>query len=862
MRKGFVFTTDILIGSTLVILILLIFAFYEFESILPEKRYEKLTYIAEDTMDLLTNWKASDIQDKPTVNRLIAEGVLTERDLDKSVLDLIASFWYADNKTIARNISEEVLEGVAEDVCVNLTVDSLTIYSSCPTPGKEIAVATRIESGYEPGKPAFGYIARAFLTAIKGKRDSSYAFFGGYVGDGNITRYITLYGLNEVLNATMVLDVGDDFDLYINGNYIDGFNPTPENLTADEWVIDLSHYGLFHEGNNTIQFNFTGNESRIGGGYFKVTYSSSQFLPTKTEGVDVYYFPGIDGIINLYSSFYVPGDLNTLEVYLHYKSDYETFFSIGNATIYEKNAIGEETEYISDDDVKNNLTSYGLSYTFLSNKTVPIRMGLGNVSYVTVMGGNADVFSVGDVSGSMDDCNVPSDSSAYDCTDGFCAGGDCTKGPWWCCLLGCCDWSQWRCEDQCGGTWTITDYYKKKITVAKEANKLFVDVVLNVSGNRLGLVNYSSTVQHTHPLSFDNTSLKKEIDGYQATGQTCICCGVNKAAEELNLNSAPEKFKAIVVMTDGRANVQCPEQGTGDSKEDAVQSACDAYNNYGIIIYTIGFGEDVNETTLQRMADCGHGKYYYSDVTELSEIYQEVAEDILNASYVAQTVKVEGEMNNTIVYPDSYIKFAYDPIAIPLGYGKISLTRETNRLEDCFGYVKTDYYVEGGYYIPGGIEVIDAKVASYSSQFWTHKLDVNTSSSDWQRVYQLSDYGSNYRILGDPYIVQIPVDLIEEGENNYVKIETGINPANATGGSPDDRVIYTMAIEGSVGYGNVFDTSLLAREDARERLIDKISSYVDVDEDDVEIQNETIGGIQGLWGPSLLKIIVWKNTTI
>ena len=790
-------------------------------------------------MHLLSYLEVRYIQDKPTVKRLIEDGVLTEMDLDKSVLDLIASFFYMGNQSIARNITKEILEGLTDDICINLTVDGQPIYnSSCISPVKDVTVATRIESGYEIGKPAYRYIARAFLISIKGKKDLSYAFFGGYVGDGNITRNITLYGLNEVLNASMVLDVGDDFDLYINGVYIDSFSPTPENLTADEWVIDSSDYGLFHEGNNTIQFNFTGNESRIGGGYFKVTYSSSQFLPTETEGVDVYYFPGIEGIINLYSSFYVPGDLNTLEVYLHYKSDYKTFFSIGNATIYEKNATGEETEYISDTNVINNLTDYGLSYSFLSNKTVPIRMGLSNVSYVTVIGGNGDVFSVTDVSGSMSSCGTGW-YGVSDC-DNVPETGDC-----FCWFFGC-----WQCDHI-------------KIKDAQVANKLFVDAVLNVSGNRVGLVSYSTDVRNMHPLSTDNTSLKNEIDLYTAGGQTCICCGVNNASKELNSNSPPGKFKSIVVMTDGKANVECFEQNTGDPEEDAVQSACDAYNNYGITVYTIGFGGDVNEDILQRMADCGHGKYYFSDVTELSEIYQEVAEEILNASYVAQTVKVEGGMNDTIVYPDSYIRFTYDPITIPLEYGEITLTRETDRLEDCFGYVETDDYVEGGYYIPGEVEVIDAKVASYSSQFWTHKLDVNSSSRNWQRVFQLSDYGSDYRILGDPYIVQIPVDLIEEGENNYVRVETGINPENATGGSPDDRVIYTMKFEGSVGYGNAFETLVLATEDARERLINEVSSYgVDFDKDDIEVQNETMGGIQEIWGPTLLKIVMWENTTI
>ena len=52
-----------------------------------------------------------------------------------------------------------------------------------------------------------------------------------------------------------------DFKLFINDNEIGDFTPTYQNLTADEWVIDPP-YDYFHEGNNTIRFNFTGNSPK------------------------------------------------------------------------------------------------------------------------------------------------------------------------------------------------------------------------------------------------------------------------------------------------------------------------------------------------------------------------------------------------------------------------------------------------------------------------------------------------------------------------------------------------------------------------------------------------------------------------
>jgi hypothetical protein len=68
-----------------------------------------------------------------------------------------------------------------------------------------------------------------------------------------------------------------------------------------------------------------------------------------------------------------------------------------------------------------------------------------------------------------------------------------------------------------------------------------------------------------------------------------------------------------------------------------------------------------------------------------------------------------------------------------------------------------------------------------------------------------------------------------------------------------------MRIKGSVDYGDAFNSSNLAIQDAENRLIEKISNYVDISEDDIDIETIPIKGIQWLWGPSLMKIIVWDN---
>jgi len=880
LKRGFVFTADVMMGISLFIIIFFTVAFYEFESILPEKRYERLTYIAEDTMDLLAYMKARDIQDKPTVNRLIAEGVLTEKDLDKSVLDLIASFWYADNKSIARNISEEFLGPITKDVCINLTVDGEVMYNSpCPTAAREVAVSTRIESGYEPGMPTFGYIARAFLTAIKGKRDSSYAYFGGFVGQGNITRNITLPPFNNILEAYMEMGVDNNFTLFINGNY-SGFYMNGSAgggfMKADKWVVCnttyLTHICLnFTEGENTLQFNFTGNNSYIGGGYFRVTYNTTQFAPEEEVGVKRYWFPGIHGFINLYSSFYVPGILTDISAYLHYYNNisgvkFPVFLSIGNVTVFEKNVTTEQKVSISDVDISGNFTGKDKVVKAVSNKTVPIRMGIKSKEIFAAVG-VADAVLITDVSGSMGGCDVSSPSGPCDCN---------APPP--------CD--------------------RTRINVAKDVDEIFVDTVLDTPGNRVGLVAYTSVdgipnraIRWWHDLTEDTTSLKTQIGLYSPQDCTCISCGINVSTEILIGNSTPDRFRGMLVMSDGQANTCIAgnpwKGGTGcgcgaAGKTEAINEACKARDN-NITVFAVAFGNAADKTTLKKIAcwncsvgdwigeitlpngstaDCRAVMYAESNnVEELKKIYKSFGEWFGIMGYTSQLVNITGEVtfNNTL-YPDSYIELNYTPIT-KFEYGEISLTREADRLRKFTGEDLITEDVtgtkEGWYNISEKIRVIDAKITSYSSEYWTDRLLINSSNTpnkDWKEVYNLSYYRTEYSDLGDPYIVQIPVNYIGP-KNNSVRIGTGFSTANATGGSPDDRVIYTMAFEASVGYGKPNETAEGAEDDAFWRLVDKLLYLKDLDVtlEDVQVNTENIRGIRWLWGPSLLKAVVWEK---
>jgi hypothetical protein len=944
MKKGFVFSLDAIIVLGIVLTMTFFLAALSFTYTSPELRYQRLYYSGKDLLNVIEQVRLQSLSDNPAVRDYQARGIFTQDDMNKTVLDAIGSFWAEGNITEADNLTEsvfsQILNGTSFDY--QLLIDGQTIHEKNTTAANFLSRLSLIVSGYDIGKPVSGFSARTRLLKVN-RIASSYVYFGGYVGDGNISVNFTLPEFDSIINASMELNSGANFTLYINGNSAGTYNKNAAgNISADKWVIGSVYYQYLLEGENSIWINFSSSRSMfIGGGYIKITYNTSKLADsdetygsnaTKSESM-----PGINGIINLYSSFYTPGSLKNLTVRLHYSSNFTVFMTIGNITVYEGNSsvTGEKTEILN-----STYLSGLLNYSSLSNRTIPFRVGLQNVSYLTIgVYGIGDPVLVTDVSGSMDDCaiNDPPYINPIKCTYNCLSGGSrsctlansslCTGNP---CLGGGCinPWNHHSCST--------------KLTVAKDADKNFVAIILNEStpGNRVGLVNYSGTtysngVRGYLNLTANKTLLNNSINSYGINQNTCICCGIIRATNMLGNLSDSSRRRIEVVMTDGEANVRCNNALSNldgldgrDAKDDTIQAACDAYSNLGIIVYTVGFGaneSEVDNLTLNLTAQCGHGKYYFSNATDLARTFQQIALEVINASYVAQTVEVLGSQNITYLFPDSNIKMDYASAIQPAGYGEVMLTLESPPMSNMSGPLNiTDVPTqtkEGWYYVPSNMQVVDSKITSYSSNFWTDRLYVNSSAiSGWTRIYWLGDYGINYTSLGDPFVLNIPVQYIASG-NNSVRIGTGMNTLNGTGGSGDNRIIYTLKIGGisfeeysSVfpkakgstvtvyydsngdnvydGYtqvqvgpdpSDIFDPENDSVDDSFMRLMDGLNflgdlspgSYgngtaqnpydgVDLSNpidlqitSDVEFDTVTASGIPSLWGPAIMEIRIW-----
>ena len=910
--KGFYFTFDAMVAVILVLGMIVILNTYTLTSRPLEKEIQEYTginSIGEDAMQLMTYQKLSDCFSDQQLSYFVNNSVLKSDDENLSVIDALAILWAAGNTSVAENLTKTYLQKIIPSdykyrVVVKDTNNQI-IYSSANKTNKSlVSSAKRMISGVKRNIPRTGYVAKVSLSEVE-KIENHFSYFGGYVGDGNISLNVSLKNLKNVFDASMELDASNPFKLYINGNYSGNYMPSNENLSADTFLIcnETFHpeYCSYISQNNIISLNFSKFPAYVGGGFLKIRYNTTENIsitPQNTK-IKIRNLPGIHGIINLFSSFYVPGNLNSMEIYLHYNSNYTLFVSIGNVTVFEKNPVSSEQRILlNSSEIFGNLTQNNFSLDMLSNNTVPLRIGFENISS-KVENVGADVALVTDVSGSMEWCTDGTEGS-FTCTDWY-QNGNHLRGE---------RWQNSGCE--------------KKIDVAKSASKLFVNTLLNNSGNRIGLIDYTNnyggcyqiwgwyycyvcsypydcgwnsgypgctipfpdSISSIVNLTSDNSTLQSSIDSTETWWGTCTCCGVNKALEMLNQLSNSSKFRAIVVLSDGEANEECPEQGTGDAKKDAIlaaQTACDQ----NISVYTVGFGSDADETTLKAMA-CNDSMYYNAtNVDELAQIYQEIGEKIIGASYSAQTVQVKGNfsLNNTL-YPDSYLKFNYTPY-VQKGFGKISLTQETDK----FGGV-VESPKNFSFTLPNNTQLLDLKVSSYSSNYWTDRVLIkNQSTENYEYAFKLWDFGTNYRDLGDPYIVQIPVNLASQGQND-IQVDTAINQTQTMGGSPDDRVIYTLLIPGYVPYGNTFikaeggtktfesdlgnftvkvgnfsdlwDPQNDSLDDAVERLMNSLDTNHDgkidvkLSTSNINVDSLAIGKIPWMWGPAEIRLEVWK----
>lgn len=779
MKKGIIFSLEALIAMTIMTSFFAFLFVFNIENVSPYKRFERVQLYAKDSLEVMSQITVKDLIDQfpNKVPTLIQEMENGNIENESTIIEAIGTLWsegYYDASyyEAARNVSNETLSLILpKTLNYNLTAfNGQEIYSHSITTSAstEVSKSNKIVSGFQPGQPTKGFVARAWLEKINSKVFSSYLYFGGYVGQGNLTFFINdIPSGAKITSAYMEASVDSNFSLDINNGPCGLFNKTATgNFPVDSWNITDSNPPYCLEKikageNNKFDINFTETnitKKGIGGGYIKVTYETDQFSAGVPNTMR-YNLPGIDGIINLYDSFYVPGKITNMTMNLDLSSHEKVFVNIGNKTVYYDNQSAV---------IDNTTLSSLLDYNFLSQRTVPFRIGHYGISPTSNL---SDVVLTTSRVSDMSTCDV--NSSLY---------ADCNT--------------------------TASGGQNKRIDIAKVVDKDFIDIILNNTGNRVGLVSYYSSIPNSCPIgkacwtvnvTDDITVLKNNVSLYDpASGvaQRYLCGAIQQARSML---TDPLRKNYILLMSDGTAakspgciiNHACPKAnyaGLTDDQAAAIDEAYDAYTNHGIRVYTVGFGATADNSLLQQIAACGNGTWAAStDYDGLKQIYEKFAKEMAGSIiYDFQPVYATGV--NSTLFPDSYLEFNYTPEVPAYQHGEISMKLETPPFSSGSGNG-----CNGSVYIPDQFSVDDIRVTSYSSKLWTQTLYVNNSGNIWTPVYNLTNFGTRYIDLGDPFNIQFSPAYLKSNETNGISLVLAKNTTEKSNEcSLNNKAFYTV----------------------------------------------------------------------
>ncbi len=476
----------------------------------------RIDFIPGDIISSSSNARIG-LSRNPYVMELISNGYVESDAMNISVLELIGQLWVSNKTLEAQRLIENLsAQWVPAGVSFGFYIDGQIVYAIGNASTNYIITARRMISGIEQGKPITGSSARAHLSSIGNKKTSTFTYFGGFDGQGNVTRFIRELPSDANISSIMLeIDGGSQFNLRINNQQCLGiFNVSLTNFTADYYNLTSckSLFVINPNAWNNISIDFINDLTYgyIGGGLVRIQYETAQFIEPDIFNQTKFYLTGIQGLVNEYSSFYVPGSLENITVYLHYiarginESSNPFYISIGNDTVFtDYNSSGEQRIFLTDQNF-----SAAVNVSLFSDKTVPVRIGYSNQTFSSIKSGSADVVLITDLSGSMD-WEMGSNGVG---------------------ILRNCDDAN------------LNDSTTSRVSVAKCLDRQFSFNLTNATGTLVGLISYDSSTRNSETVNLTNNFTKinatigtaSPLTGYNPGGATCICCGINSAVFMLN----------------------------------------------------------------------------------------------------------------------------------------------------------------------------------------------------------------------------------------------------------------------------------------------------------------------------------------
>jgi VWFA-related protein len=171
----------------------------------------------------------------------------------------------------------------------------------------------------------------------------------------------------------------------------------------------------------------------------------------------------------------------------------------------------------------------------------------------------------------------------------------------------------------------------------RDAQNAANDLIGNLSDNDIAaIISFSDAVKQHTPFTSDEKTLTDAVNSIRSGGYTALYSAIIAAIDTLK-NQAGNR--AVIVLSDGKNNVG------HYTPLDIVTLAL----RHNITIYTIGLGDEIEESALQYIASTTGGQYYFAPTSELlSIIYRIISGNLLSNYILRYTAPEEGPVIRTL----------------------------------------------------------------------------------------------------------------------------------------------------------------------------------------------------------------------
>ncbi len=371
MRRGFIFTLD----AMLMLIPIFIITITVYNAISEAK------YLEEEQFATLAREKLCE---------------QTMSVLEKSgVLESIAQAYALNDTERLRNIIENELKPlIPAHLNFSIKIENDT-YSS-GTSQEFLCSATRVITGYERGRPALGYMSRAYLTKIKGKVEKRVIGWQRVLSPSrfnNVLRINHTFKLPEDFDRTTAADswlrivprttctwwwwiLGERIKLYVNDEFLGIYYGSLERNDIENYLKPGTNY-IYIE----VDKGWCSGTVELGtgsGSILYLEYQTSQMFTGYSSKFYLYDVVSEKCPIKYQNSLFVPGRIKNITVQVRVENirDVYLVYVWGKDVIIIGKKSPDSNGYVifTDSEIKSALNSSGINYTELSRKVFNLNL--------------------------------------------------------------------------------------------------------------------------------------------------------------------------------------------------------------------------------------------------------------------------------------------------------------------------------------------------------------------------------------------------------------------------------------------------------------------------------------------------------